>query len=145
MLIRHSKKMLILDACVGFAAFIFMYFLFVRYFTGQFGVYFVGFILTLLVCFGPFLKEYLKYKFSYIEIDKDNFKVVHFFNKTVVQTDKFADYKIISGLFEKIFKVYDLEIYTIGGEAYGFKKIDRETNFEHIMEEFTAPKKEDNL
>jgi len=139
MLIRHSKKMLIFDAWAGLAAFIFMYFLFVRYFTVQFNVYSVGFIFTLLVCFTPFIKEYLKYKFSYIEIDKDNFKVVHFFNKTIVQTNKFADYKIISGLFEKIFKVYDLEIYTIGGEVYEFKKIDREIDFEHIIEEFTAP------
>jgi uncharacterized membrane protein YdbT with pleckstrin-like domain len=139
MIIRHSKKTLIFDGIIGTAVFIFMYFLFVKYFTGQFGVYIIGFAVTLLVCFFPLLKEWLKYKFDYIEIDEQNFKIVHFFNKTVVQANKFADYKILSGIFEKIFKLYNLEIYTLGGEIYGFNRIDKELNFENIMEEFTQP------
>ncbi len=139
MIIKHSKKTLVLDAVLGLVVFIFMYFIFERYFTDSFNIYLIGFILTLIVCFSPFLKEFLKYKFDYIEIDEHNFKIIHFFNKTIVPANKFADYKLYSGIFEKIFKLYNLEIFTLGGETYGFDRIDKELNFENIIEEFTQP------
>ena len=140
MIIRHSKKALFIDVAIGIAIFIVIYFAFERFLTNDLGIYIIGFFITLLACFGPFIKDYYKYKFNYLEIDKGNIITYGLFSKVVIPVNKFADYRISSGIYEKLLKIYDLEIYTIGGETYMFNRIDKEINFEELMDTLTAPK-----
>ena len=136
MIIRHSKKALFVDAALGLIIFVLIYFLFERFLTNAFYIYLVGFIISLFACFGPFIKDLFKYRYNYLEIDDENISVINLWSKVVIPLGKFADYKIYSGIYEKIIKVYDIEFYTVGGEAYSFKMIDKEINFIDILNKF---------
>ncbi len=133
MIIRHSKKALFIDAMVGLVIFIIIYFVFERFLTGRFGVYIAGFFISLLACFSPFIKDYYKYRFNYLEISEENISVVGLFSKVIIPLGKFADYKIYSGIYEKFLKIYDIEFYTVGGETYSFQRIDKKNNIEDIL------------
>ena len=140
MIIRHSKKALIISAFISLLVFTGFYFIFDRYLTKSFGIYLIGFFISLIVCFSPFLKEFYRYKFNFLEINGGDLKIINLFNKVVIPSDKFADYKIYDGIYEKILKIYDFEVYTTGGEIYLFKSIDKENNIESLLDEFTKPK-----
>ncbi len=139
MTIRHSKKALFIDAFIGVIVFMFIYFGFERFLSNDFGIYIIGFFITLLACFMPFSKYWLKYKFNYIDIENEELKITNFFNKVVIPINKFSDYKISASIYEKLLKMYNLDVYTIGGETYHFERIDREINFEELLDKFTAP------
>ncbi len=136
MIIRHSKKALFVDVALGLIIFVLIYFLFERFLTNAFYIYLVGFIISLFACFGSFIKDLFKYRYNYLEIDDENISVINLWSKVVIPLGKFADYKIYSGIYEKIIKVYDIEFYTVGGEAYSFKMIDKEINFIDILNKF---------
>ena len=140
MIIRHSKKTLFMSAAAGLAIFTGVYFIFERFLTNAFYIYLIGFIISLITCFGPFIKDYFKYRFNYLEIDDENISVINLWSKVVIPLGKFADYKIYSGIYEKIIKVYDIEFYTVGGEAYSFKMIDKEINFRDIFDKLRGKK-----
>lgn len=140
MTIRHSKKALMVSAFASLFIFMGFYFIFARYLTKDWDIYIIGFFITLIACFGPFLKELYRYKFNFLEIENGNLKISNLFNKVVIPSDKFADYKIYSGIYEKLLKIYDFEVYTTGGEEYIFKSIDRDTDLEGLIDEFTKPK-----
>lgn len=140
MIIRHSKKALIISAFISLMIFTAFYFIFDRYLTKDFGIYLIGFFISLIACFFPFLKEFWKYKFNFLEIENGDLKISNLFNKTIIPSDKFADYKIYDGIYEKILKIYDFEVYTTGGERYLFKSIDKDTDLESLIDEFTKPK-----
>ncbi len=139
MIIKHSKKALFIDAFIGVIVFMFIYFVFERFLSKSFGIYIIGFFITLLACFMPFLKYWLKYKFNYMDLENTELKITNFFNKVVIPTNKFADYKISSSIYEKLLNLYNLEVYTTGGETYRFERIDREIKFEELLDKFTAP------
>lgn len=140
MTIRHSKKALMVSAFASLFIFMGFYFIFARYLTKDWDIYIIGFFISLIACFGPFLKELYKYKFNFLEIENGDLKISNLFNKVVIPSDKFADYKIYSGIYEKLLKIYDFEVYTTGGEEYIFKSIDRDTDLEGLIDEFTKPK-----
>ena len=140
MTIRHSKKALMVSAFISLFIFIGFYFIFARYLTKDWDIYIIGFFISLIACFGPFLKELYRHKFNFLEIENGDLKISNLFNKVVIPSDKFADYKIYSGIYEKLLKIYDFEVYTTGGEVYLFKSIDKENNIESLLDEFTKPK-----
>ena len=69
MIIRHSKKALMVSAFISLFIFIGFYFIFARYLTKDWDIYIIGFFISLIACFGPFLKELYKYKFNFLEIE----------------------------------------------------------------------------
>ena len=71
MIIRHSKKALMVSAFISLFIFIGFYFIFARYLTKDWDIYIIGFFISLIACFGPFLKELYKYKFNFLEIARD--------------------------------------------------------------------------
>ena len=124
MIIRHSKKLLFISAVFGLLIFTIIYFAFVRFLTNAFYAYMAGFIISIVCCFGPFIKEYYEYRTSYLEIDENTVSIIKLFDKVVIPINRLSDYKIKMGLWEKILKIYDIEFFNAGGEAYTFKKID---------------------